>query len=273
MNGDCHTISPSNLWHENLFVYWYRDQRLHNPNRHLLSNVHPTLLSVLPGLFFWIPGFWLVFGSSWSNRNRIFAQQAGDDLHNFFGQKWRKWMANPSGWNLKPSPEKRGRFVTFDGSQAWSFPWCSATSWGPIQNQCTNHKENGGGPLGWRAPSCLTPPLRGPKFPLYKVYMELIIKGTIPRVPPISLWTKMASWCLWYLVSFRVVIHPIIWSYPTQQFWQNTSMQIDANRIIIYIYRGFPKWWVSPTTMGFPTKNYRFGVLWGYHQPFKETPI
>ena len=25
-------------------------------------------------------------------------------------------------------------------------------------------------------------------------------------------------------------------------------------------YRGFPKWWVSPTTVGFPTKNDHFGV-------------
>ena len=27
---------------------------------------------------------------------------------------------------------------------------------------------------------------------------------------------------------------------------------------------GFLKWWY-PTTMGFPTKNDHFGVLWGYH--------
>ena len=30
-------------------------------------------------------------------------------------------------------------------------------------------------------------------------------------------------------------------------------------------YGGFLKWWVSPTTMGFPTKNHHFGVFWGYH--------
>ena len=35
---------------------------------------------------------------------------------------------------------------------------------------------------------------------------------------------------------------------------------------------GFLKWWVSPTTMGFPTKSYHFGVFWGV-PPFKETPI
>ena len=49
------------------------------------------------------------------------------------------------------------------------------------------HRENAG-TLGWY-PSCLSPrrsPLRGDipnKYPLYKVYMGLIIKGTIPRGP------------------------------------------------------------------------------------------
>ncbi len=56
-------------------------------------------------------------------------------------------------------------------------------------------------PLRWY-PSCLTP--QGAlskgiyrdipnKYPLYKVYMGLIIKGTIPRVPPFSLWISLAS--------------------------------------------------------------------------------
>ena len=55
--------------------------------------------------------------------------------------------------------------------------------------QC--HRENAG-TLGWY-PSCLSPPrspLKGDipnKYPLYKVYMGLIIKGTIPRVPAFSL--------------------------------------------------------------------------------------
>ena len=46
-------------------------------------------------------------------------------------------------------------------------------------------------PLGWY-PSYLTPPrspLKGDlpnKYPLYKVYTGLIIKGTIPRVPAFS---------------------------------------------------------------------------------------
>ena len=51
-------------------------------------------------------------------------------------------------------------------------------------------------PLGWRAPSCLTPArslLKGdiliyPTNTHYRVYMGLFIQGTIPRVPPFSLW-------------------------------------------------------------------------------------
>ena len=35
---------------------------------------------------------------------------------------------------------------------------------------------------------------------------------------------------------------------------------------------GFLKRWVSPTTMGFPTKNDHFEVFLGV-PPFKETPI
>ena len=55
-----------------------------------------------------------------------------------------------------------------------------------------NRRENCG-TLGWY-PGCLSPPrspLKGDipnKYPLYKVYMGLIIKGTIPRVPQFSLW-------------------------------------------------------------------------------------
>ena len=41
----------------------------------------------------------------------------------------------------------------------------------------------------------------------------------------------------------------------------------------IYIYMGqLLKWWVSPTTMGFPTKSDHFEVFCGV-PPFKETPI
>ena len=34
---------------------------------------------------------------------------------------------------------------------------------------------------------------------------------------------------------------------------------------------GFLKWWVYPTTIGFPTKNDHFGVFWGYHH-FRKHP-
>ncbi len=34
------------------------------------------------------------------------------------------------------------------------------------------------------------------KYPLYKVDMGLIIKGTIPRVPPFSLWMEIFMWSL-----------------------------------------------------------------------------
>ena len=36
-------------------------------------------------------------------------------------------------------------------------------------------------------------------------------------------------------------------------------------------YGGFLKWWVSPTTMGFRTKNDHCGVFWGYHH-FRKHP-
>ena len=39
------------------------------------------------------------------------------------------------------------------------------------------------------------------------------------------------------------------------------------------VYGCFPKWWVSPTTMGFPTKNDHFGVFWGYHHSRKHPYI
>ena len=37
-------------------------------------------------------------------------------------------------------------------------------------------------------------------------------------------------------------------------------------QLLIPVYRRFLQWWVSPTTMGFPTKKWSFwGVKWGYH--------
>ena len=42
------------------------------------------------------------------------------------------------------------------------------------------------------------------------------------------------------------------------------SIKILPKVISLLLHRGFLKWWY-PTTMGFPTKNYHFGVFWGYH--------
>ena len=38
---------------------------------------------------------------------------------------------------------------------------------------------------------------------------------------------------------------------------------------IICVYGGFLKWWY-PTTMGFLTTNYHFGMFWGYHHLRKQ---
>ena len=40
----------------------------------------------------------------------------------------------------------------------------------------------------------------------------------------------------------------------------------------LYVYGGFLKWWY-PTTMGFPTKTYHFGVFRGYHHLRKHPYI
>ena len=40
----------------------------------------------------------------------------------------------------------------------------------------------------------------------------------------------------------------------------------------VFVYGGFLKWWVYPTTMGFPIKNHHFWFFVGA-SPFKETPI
>ena len=72
--------------------------------------------------------------------------------------------------------------------------WCllDAPNLGHILNLATFIGENVV-PWGWRAPSVLNlprSPLKGDipnKCRLYEVYMGLMMKGTIPRVPPFSL--------------------------------------------------------------------------------------
>ena len=57
-------------------------------------------------------------------------------------------------------------------------------------------------------------PINTIKYPVYKVYMGLIIKGTIPRVPPISLWFLVGTfitprsrinWSIFFGESRRVL--------------------------------------------------------------------
>ena len=64
-------------------------------------------------------------------------------------------------------------------------------------------------PFRWRAPSCLTPPRSPLKgiYPINSNYIRcklgLIIKGTIPRVPPFSQWISRVS-CLLNRILSRV---------------------------------------------------------------------
>ena len=53
-----------------------------------------------------------------------------------------------------------------------------------------------------------------------------------------------------------------------------TKYNCDCITMYHRLYGGFLKWWLSPTTMSFPTRNDQpLGcVFWG-NTPFKETPI
>ena len=43
---------------------------------------------------------------------------------------------------------------------------------------------------------------------------------------------------------------------------------------LLYKCRGFLKWWVSPTTIGFPTKNdQHLGCFGGYHHLWKRPNV
>ena len=45
-----------------------------------------------------------------------------------------------------------------------------------------------------------------------------------------------------------------------KSYWCNRPIIMDP----LSVYGGFLKWWY-PTTMGFPSSDYHFGVFWGYH--------
>ena len=67
-------------------------------------------------------------------------------------------------------------------------------------------------------------------------------------------------WCFIHLTS-RKLTCPI-------QSGKWVSLPIGGGYVssLARIYMGgFLKWWVSPTTIGFPTKNDHFEVFWGYH--------
>ena len=95
----------------------------------------------------------------------------------------------------------------------------NANNWRFGSIYCT-HRENGGGPLGWRAPSCLTPILEpfkrglGPINTQYIIcFLVFIIKGTIPRVP-FFLWCTFSFSSGWFsgftffFFGFVIVCHP-----------------------------------------------------------------
>ena len=96
-----------------------------------------------------------------------------------------EWPCHPSTWCIMmPRPSTKGATHKGWGKEWGCYLWMRGGS---------IHRENAG-TLGWY-PSCLSPtrsPLEGDipnRYPLYKVYMGLIIKGTIPRVPPFSPWS------------------------------------------------------------------------------------
>ena len=60
---------------------------------------------------------------------------------------------------------------------------------------------------------------------------------------------------------------------PRTRSIRHLSKLDNSNRLknLDIRYGCFLKWWVSPTTMGFPTKNDHFGLFWGYHH-FRKPP-
>ena len=52
--------------------------------------------------------------------------------------------------------------------------------------------------------------------------------------------------------------------YPSPTLTVKNHTNVTRYSPCITLYGCFLKWWY-PTTMGFPTKNDRFGMFWGYH--------
>ena len=70
------------------------------------------------------------------------------------------------------------------------------------------------------------------------------------------------------------MIRTVLWRPPCRR-WNPSRRSCGMTRLIFAFffpmtskllrrYGGFLKWWY-PTTIGFPTKNYHFGVFWWYH--------
>ena len=62
-----------------------------------------------------------------------------------------------------------------------------------------------------------------------------------------------SNWFHWCLRCFFSEFSSLRWA---ATMWRNPCC---------LLYGCFLKWWVSPTTMGFPTKNDHFGMFGGYH--------
>ena len=75
-----------------------------------------------------------------------------------------------------------------------------------------------------------------------------------------------------YIFELQLVLYhpskPTVTMSPKDLSVQSFVDPFDSIQTTNYLPRSmipWPKWWVSPTTMGFPNKNDHFGVFWGYH--------
>ena len=87
-------------------------------------------------------------------------------------------------------------------------PWFAGPA--ALWRNWLNHRENSGtlGMVPWLFNTPRSPLEGGMpnKYPLYKVYMGLIIKGTIPRVPAFFLWLKLE-------IRYNICVHIYIYIY------------------------------------------------------------
>ena len=87
-------------------------------------------------------------------------------------------------------------------------PWFAGPA--ALWRNWLNHRENSGtlGMVPWLFNTPRSPLEGGMpnKYPLYKVYMGLIIKGTISRVPAFFLWLKLE-------IRYNICVHIYIYIY------------------------------------------------------------